>query len=206
MKEETYNPKGLVLAPGVAFDEDSHTYYYHGRQLSGVTRRIGEYRGDAFKPASGDGRMPDVLADATEEGKFVHRRVQDHIVSGRLASGALPATHNLPVVWVISKLLSLEGSFYSEVLVSDFSQYASAVDIIQVLPDGVLNLYDMKRSFNRVKCTDQLSIYKYFIERAGFKVGDMYCLAYKDEEVYPVIDIGAKTVERILYGGGSSRG
>jgi hypothetical protein len=91
---------------------------------------------------------------------------------------------------------------YSEVLVSDFKQYASAVDIIQEMTAASLAIYDVKKGiFKRDYVTWQLSIYKYFIEKyAGRRVDTCVCICMKDREYYDIFPKPFEQVERLLYG------
>jgi hypothetical protein len=87
------------------------------------------------------------------------------------------------------------------VLVSDFKEYASAVDIVSEYIGG-LQLYDIKKGlFKREYVTLQLSVYKYFIEKyAGRKVAFCICICMKDREYYDIFPKPAEQVEKLLYG------
>jgi len=86
--------------------------------------------------------------------------------------------------------------------VSDFKQYASAVDVVSEWPDGTLQLYDIKKGvFKRDYVTWQLSIYKYFVEMAGKTVINCLCICLRDRDVYEIFPKSAEEVEKLLYGG-----
>jgi hypothetical protein len=86
------------------------------------------------------------------------------------------------------------------VLVSDFKEYASAVDIVSEYIGG-LQLYDIKKGvFKREYVTWQLSIYKYFIEKyAGRRVASCICISMKDREFYDIFPKSYEQVEKLLY-------
>lgn len=192
----------MNLAPNVIFDEEKHEYFYMGKQLSGVTglisKKLGLKYGNEF------------VSEAAEEGVHVHKAVQRWVETGD--SGSV----HPGVRFVVSRLGVLRdaGKCASEVLVSDFKRYASAVDIVvdtgQARSEDKLqkftrlvNVYDLKTGkFNRGYVTWQLSIYKYFIERfTKFGVKDCLCLALKDQEVYQIFPKCVGQVEGLLYGG-----
>jgi hypothetical protein len=184
----------LALAKGVEFDADKHEYWYRGQRLSGVTGLISKKLGL---------KMPqEFVEEHQEEGIHVHRAVQKWIETGD------PESIHPGVKWLIESWdeKSLPGYVYalsthSEVLVSDFKQYASAADIIVRRTDDRLVIYDIKKGlFKREYVTWQLSIYKYFIEKyAGRKVASCVCLCMKDREYYDIFPKSFEQVEKLLY-------
>lgn len=182
---------GLVLAPGVEFNEAKHEYHLKGRQLSGVTGVIGKHLGL---------KMPEqFLGEARDEGLHVHRAVEGWIDSGCVAVNSV----HPGVTWLTGSLLDKAGlpaGIFSEVLVSDQLLFASAVDIVTVSDDDKLTLWDMKRTFKRGSVTWQLSIYKYLIEtHTKWKVDKMWCAAFRDMEYYPIFAKSFQEVESLLY-------
>jgi hypothetical protein len=183
----------LVLAPHVEFDEARHEYWYKGKQLSGVTGVIAKNLRI---------KMPqEFVEEHQEEGIHVHKAVQKWVETGN------PESIHPGVKWLTETFAyhtSSDPAFcaYSEVLVSDFKQYASAVDIIWEKPDGGLVLYDIKKGvFKREYVTLQLAIYKYFIEKyAGRKVAACVCICAKDREYYDIFPKTFEQVEKLLYG------
>jgi hypothetical protein len=178
------------LAPGVAFFEDKHEYYYKGKRLSGVTGLIAE----KLKI-----KMPEeFVGERQAEGVHVHKAVQRWIETGDSGS-----VHPGPA-WVASCFMGLREGLNSEVLVSDFERYASSIDIVDAHDDRVLDLYDIKTGvFKRDYCAWQLSIYKYFVERtAKAKVRKCAVLCLKDREIYPIFTKSVEQVEKLLYGSG----
>jgi hypothetical protein len=184
----------LVLAQGVEFDEAAHEYWYKGKRLSGVTGLISKKLGI---------KMPEeFVGEHREEGTHVHKAVQKWIETGD------PESVHPGVRWLIEswrdKSLPEEKnalSAYSEVLVSDFKRYASAVDIVVRRTDGSMVLYDIKKgNFKREYVTWQLSIYKYFIEKCSkYRVAACICICMKDREYYDIFPKAHEKVERLLY-------
>lgn len=184
----------LNLAPGVEFNEDKHEYWYKGKQLRGVTTAIGIWHNKKFKNAPVERQI--------EEGSYVHKMI-DIMVKGETIS-----TNNEAVMWIAEKLHSIldkkSGKMYTEVLVSDFTSYASSIDIIHVLPNGEVDLYDMKRTMFRPTVSSQLTIYKKFAQDAGLKVSRLFCISYTDKIIYPVVAVSDSQIKAILYPGGAN--
>jgi hypothetical protein len=195
----------MILAPGVSFDADRHEYWYKGKQLSGVTGLI------AKKLAL---KMPqEILVEHQEEGIHVHRAAQKWIETGDSES-VHPGVKWLTETFWTECYGAWDGSdppnFWkanSEVLVSDFQKYASAVDIVveNGPGSGFFDIYDIKKgSMNREYVTWQLSIYKYFIEKHAEKqVRKCICICIKDREYYTIFPKPFEQVEKLLYGDGA---
>jgi hypothetical protein len=186
----------LMLAKGVEFDEAKHEYWYTGRRLSGVTGVISKKLGLT---------MPQEFVEEHQmEGIHVHKAVQRWVKTGN------PESIHPGVRWLTETFAHTIGTgesghlahAYSEVLVSDFSRYASAVDIVREKPDSGLVIYDIKKGvFKRDYVTWQLSIYKYFIEKyVGRKIDACVCICMKDREYYDIFPKSYEQVEKMLYG------
>jgi hypothetical protein len=184
----------MTLAPGVVFYPEEHEYLYRGKKLSGVTGRIaGELKL----------KMPEeFIGEHQVEGLHVHKAVQKWIESG--VSGSL----HPGVCWLTDTFMARYPEqpygIFSEVLVSDFKKFASAVDIVVSYDETGkdLDIYDIKKGvFKRDYVSWQLGIYKYFIERyADRRVVSCTCICVKDREYYPIIPERPDRVERLLYG------
>jgi hypothetical protein len=182
----------MNLARGVVFLPEEHEYWYRGERLSGVTGIIGKSLGMRFPET--------YLEEHRAEGVRVHRAIQRWIetkTSGSLHPGVAWFTDTFT-----ARRKEEDIGVYAEVLVSDFVQYASAVDIVVVHDDLSLDIYDVKKGvFHRDYVSLQLGCYKYFIEKhAGRKVRSCWCVCLRDREYYPVFPEEAEQVERVLYG------
>ena len=187
--------KGRVsFAPGVSFNDMLHEYHYKGKQLSGVTRKICERMKLNFKDAENQ------VIERCDEGSQVHAWIQEY-----LDTGIMTTVHS-KALWVKQELCrrysasDVKAVAMSEVLVSDFGKYASAVDII-VEHDGIYDLFDVKTGkFKPEYLAWQLGIYKTWLEMQGKTVGKCYCICTKDEMFYKVLPRNAEDVKALLYG------
>lgn len=187
--------KGRVsFAPGVSFNDMLHEYHYKGKQLSGVTRKICERMKLNFKDAENQ------VVERCDEGSQVHAWIQEY-----LDTGVMTTVHS-KALWVKQELCrrysdsDVKAVAMSEVLVSDFGKYASAVDII-VEHDGIYDLFDVKTGkFKPEYLAWQLGIYKTWLEMQGKTVGKCYCICTKDEMFYKVLPRSAEDVKALLYG------
>jgi len=184
----------MNLAPNVMFDEQKHEYWYKGKKLSGITGLVSKKLGLKYNST--------FVGEHTEEGIHVHKAVQRWIETGD------PESVHPGVQWLVETFRKEypEGKRYSEVLVSDFNQYASAVDIVLNTRDGLI-LFDIKKGvFNREYTTWQLSVYQYFIESLpllgyrDYKIKEYVCICLKDKEYYPIFTKSGTDVCKMLYG------
>jgi hypothetical protein len=183
----------VTLAAAVTFDEERHEYWYKGGRLSGVTGLIAAKLGI---------RMPaEFVEEHREEGAHIHKAVQKWIEKGD-AESIHPG-----VGWIIGSIGGELGAgpYYSEVLVSDFKQYASAVDIVvTTLPPlrRHITICDIKKGvFHREYVSWQLGIYKYFIEIAtDYIVDQCVCICVRDREYYKIFPKSSDKVRKLLYG------
>lgn len=182
------------FAPGVSFNEALHEYCLKGKRLSGVTHKICERLKLNYS------EVGSLVGERCSEGSQVHKWIQDWIDTGKfdtLHSGAK---------WVHDELVRRYSSSdckavaYSEVLVYDMKDYASAVDII-VEHDGVYDLYDIKTGkFKPDYLAWQLGIYKAWLELQGKTVGKTMCICVKDKMFYRVLPRSFGEVQILLYG------
>lgn len=185
----------IVLAPGITFDKEKHEYYYRGVKLSGVTCRIG--------PVSGYGHMNEsfkgILEETAQEGLHVHESVEEWINSGLQTWKTIH-----PAAIFVRDTLLEKGNLQlqAETLVSDFKQYASAIDILSMVDKKTIDIYDIKRKFSREYVSWQLSIYKYLVETyTKYKVRKMCVFATKDRRFFDDIEYkGKEKVKELLYG------
>jgi hypothetical protein len=185
----------IVFAPGVTFDKEKHEYHYQGVKLSGVTCKVG--------PKTSYGHMSEsfkgVLGELAAEGNHVHDAVEEWIKSGFTKWNTIHPN----AIFVRDKLLEMGNmKIQAETLVSDFKFYASPIDVMIFHKKNTIDIYDIKRSFNRDYVAWQLSIYKYLIEEfSKYKVRKMGAFATKDKRFFDDIEYkGRDQVRELLYG------
>lgn len=181
----------MNLARGVQFDKGTHSYTYRGKSLSGVTHKISERLNLSFSGFA--------VEERAVEGTHVHEAVDRWVKSG------LQVSEHPAVDWIVRELSTRFQrnpplSVYSEVLVTDYSKYASAVDLMIQYAHG-WELYDIKTGrFNPAYLSWQLGIYKYFVEKAGLTVVGTACICTRDRMFYRVKPEEKERVEELLYG------
>jgi hypothetical protein len=181
----------MNIAHGVQFDKALHAYTYNGKSLSGVTGVICNHLGLHFAGAQ--------VEERAAEGTHIHEAVQTWIESG------LKTSNHPAVTWIMNELkerweVNPPLEVYSEVLVTDYDRYASAVDLMVHYKDGWV-LYDIKTGrFKPEYLSWQLGVYKYFVEKAGLTVINTECICTRDKMFYVVRPRGSDDVEKLLYG------
>ncbi len=185
----------IVFAPGVTFDKEKHEYYYKGVKLSGITGKI--------SPKTSYGHMSEsfkgVLSEMAAEGNHVHDAIEDWIKSGFQKWNTIHPN----AIFVRDIILGMGTlQVQSETLVSDFKYYASPIDVMVFVKKNIVDIYDIKRSFNRDYVSWQLSVYKYLIETySKYKVRKMGVFATKDRRFFDDIEYkGEDKVKELLYG------
>lgn len=179
----------------IIFNEATHQYFYKGKELTGVTRIIGQRLGKRF-PANIE-TVP-ILEQATGDGKFIHAELEDYLRRGL-------APDNKASKWIIDELNrqwpASMYSRYAEFLVSDYVSIASAIDIVIVDQYRNAIIIDIKTgNFDREYCSWQLSVYKRLLEIEGdFHVRNAFVASTKDKFFYRII---MKSQERVddLFG------
>lgn len=183
----------ISLAPGVCFDPELHEYTLGGMRLSGVTSGIARELGIDY------GRAEGMLSDRCGEGTNIHSWVQEWVDTGVMH------TVHPGALWVRDELERRYAgdekcTVYSEVLVSDLRQYASAADII-VEHDGIWDIWDIKTgAFKPEYLAWQLGCYSWFMSLQGLRTGRCGCLCVKDRMSYRVLPRGSCDIRRLLYG------
>lgn len=156
----------------VVFDEESHIYTLEGKRLSGITGVIKKHLfPDEYKD------VPEkVLQAAAERGHAVHDEVS-HWVEGFPYASVSEETKAL-MQWAGMNGVEFR---YSEFLVTDGENYASAVDLIDINGD----IYDIKTTYtlNKEYVRWQLSIYAYMLElQCGHTPSHLYAIHLKGGE------------------------
>lgn len=176
----------------VQFNEEEHTYWYNGKQLSGITGAIGKLMNKSF---------PDtvIVQASTIYGHDVHSESEMWIKEGKEPS-------TLAGKWVIEQLQDFQKKnnvvkYEAELLVSDFIGTASCIDIVAHLADGSCTLFDIKTTshFDREYCSLQLSVYKKLYEQCyGETVKGLYVLGTKSKRAFRIIQQEDSKVNKIL--------
>lgn len=182
---------GRLITAGLSFNKEQHKYLYNGKELPGITHLISKRLKKNFATSH--------VEEGRANGSHVHDAIEQFITTGAIA------TVHPDARWGIHELQGLiEQGFtlYSEVLVSDFKKFASAIDIVAVSPVAGMLLFDTKAgNFDREYVSWQLGIYKLFMEEAtGRSVSKCYCLSTKYRDFYPIIPRDKTDVMSLLYG------
>lgn len=174
----------------VIFDEDKHEYWYHGKQLKGVTSAIAKKLGKTYPKTA-------LTSMACSYGSQVHKEVENYINSGKLpsTSGGL---------WVVNELNYPPYLFTdrkeAELRVSDFEGTASNVDIVLYDAFDGAFLIDIKTGmFDRKYCTLQLNAYRVMFEHCyGIPVHHMSVLHTKSKHRFNILQIDDEEVYKLL--------
>lgn len=182
---------GKMIVEGLHFYAEGHEYFYNGVQLSGVTGKIGKRLKKNFDTHA--------VEEGRSQGSHVHGAIEDFIRTGKRTS-----VHP-DVLWAINELegfIEQGHRLYSEVLVSDFKKYASAIDIVDFVGEKDVFIFDTKAgNFSRDYVSWQLGVYKYFLESTtDFRVKKCFCMSTKDHDFYPIIPRDEEDVQGLLYG------
>lgn len=174
----------------VAFAWESHVYTLpNGQVLSGITCVLNKF----ISPDKYDAVPTEVLQRAKERGNGIHTDIACWIDGfGEADTPEVEAFAE----WAKGKEL------YSECLVSDGVNFASAIDVIQVIEGNTVHLYDIKTTnvVDDEYCRWQLSIYAYFMYLAGFDVVGMSVLHFKDGAIreFPILSVSSDIVKEML--------
>ena len=187
IKTNTYN---------VSFDSENHVYTLpNGEVLSGITCVLNKF----ISPDKYDAVPTEILERAKERGTAIHTDIACWIDGfGEADTPEVEAFAE----WATGKEL------YSECLVSDGVNFASAIDVVRVIEGNTVHLYDIKTTsvVDEEYCRWQLSIYAYFMHIAGFDVVGASVLHIKDGTIkeLPIMLVCSEHVKAMLqaYAGG----
>ena len=183
--------QGVLITEGLTFYPEKHEYFYNGKKLSGITGMIGKKLKKNFEHS--------FVEEGRSQGQHVHEAIETFIKTGKIITVHTAAN------WAIAELAKIMKSgktLYSEVLVSDFNEFATAIDILAVV-NGTKDviLVDTKAGvFSRDYVTIQLSIEKAMIEETtDFHVKEAWCISTRDREFYPIFFKGKDEMKSLLY-------
>lgn len=141
---------------GVDFNDETHEYFYFGKQLRGITGVLTNQLGWEYP------NIPQaVLEKARNLGSAIHHAIE------KWFKGDIVTEHR-DFVNKFVKLTEKKGYIHlaSEYLVTDFVNFASAIDVVFLKENGHVVLGDIKTTskVHTEKVSWQLSIYKYFFK------------------------------------------
>ncbi len=144
---------------GVLFNEEAHTYYLDGKELSGIT---GMLQRQLF-PNEFDGIPMSVVQAAANYGTSVHLSIED-FDKNWINDGTIEVADYIQICKDYGLIHEA-----SEYIVSDSKDWASMIDKVYRVSDGTFSIGDIKTygtmtSEKLEKVRWQLSIYAYFFE------------------------------------------
>jgi len=142
---------------GVVFNAEDHTYFLGDKQLQGITSTL-IHR--AF-PHDYDGVSEEKLRERAAYGHQVHEMLEFCITNG--LDSDMPEWKMFKFMMVDHELTVIR----TEYIVTDYSDYASPIDIVAMRDDGSIVLIDIKTNYAAPieKATPQLSWYKRHFEK-----------------------------------------
>ncbi|HZJ99756.1 MAG TPA: hypothetical protein VFC79_07105, partial [Tissierellaceae bacterium] len=167
---------------GVQFIEDSHQYWLGDKQLNGITGILSRH----LFPDKYDNIPSYILENAANRGTIVHDACRDWDMVGEYYISDADREDDKIVEFIesyirISEQYNLKP-VYSEYLVTDGTDYASAIDSVFEI-EKLLALGDIKTTYKLDKeyLSWQLSIYKYLFEKqTGLKVDKLFAIWVRD--------------------------
>lgn len=164
---------------GLTFEPIGHTYHYNGKELSGITTALH----NQLCPDEFLGISDEVMAKATERGNIIHEDISKFVTTFE-DSGSQELQDFIDLA--MEYRMNFIGS---EVLVTDFENFASAIDLIVKEGPGAISLGDIKTfgtmtPAKMLKLQYQLSIYAYMAELCwpGIKIEKLFCIHLRNVE------------------------
>ena len=175
----------------IIFCEENHTYISKTRQYSGITGILNKYLfPDKYKD------IPDaILEKAKQRGVTCHNQMEMWI------NGMSYESQNDEVI-KMQNLLNGRNFTHSEMLVSDYKNFATKIDAVEESEEGVI-LWDWKTTsiLDKEYLSWQLSICAYFYELNFDKKVMQLMAGYiteKEVEVVPIVRIDNEHVIALL--------
>jgi len=169
----------LTPIPGLIFEPGNHEYYLDGVQLRGITGALH----NQLCPNEFDGIPQAIMDQATERGHRVHTSIQNFI--DKFEDDDSQELHDF-IDLCMDYNLNFEKS---ELLVTDFDNYASAIDlVVRESPDtisiGDIKTYGAMTPEKQLKLQFQLSIYAMMAELCwpGIKIDKLFCVHIRNVE------------------------
>lgn len=167
----------------VRFDSATHKYWLGDKELQGITSTlVRRAYPDTYKKPDNytDEQWQEILANAAAKGSNMHETIELYDELG--VTSELPELKSYIRIKEENNLTVLA----TEYVVSDESDYATAIDKVMMTQDGGIILVDFKRTstchIDNVTC--QLSICKNFFERQNpdLKVAGIYVMWLRDDK------------------------
>lgn len=164
---------------GVVFYPDTHQYFLNGIELSGITGAIQSQ----IAPDELTNIPEHILEKATQRGKASHESIEKFLKDW--------TNDGSQVVQDYIRICEENNlcSEASEYLVTDYKDFASAIDCVFRVDDNTFDLADIKTyskldATKREKVYYQLSIYAYFFELVNpkAKVRNLYVIHLRNTE------------------------
>ena len=175
----------------IIFCEENHTYISKTRQYSGITGILNKYLfPDKYKD------IPDaILEKAKQRGVTCHNQMEMWI------NGMSYESQNDEVI-KMQNLLNGRNFTHSELLVSDYKNFATKIDAVEESEEGVI-LWDWKTTsiLDKEYLSWQLSICAYFYELNFDKKVMQLMAGYiteKEVEIVPIVRIADEHVIALL--------
>lgn len=176
----------LTPIPGLIFEPGNHEYFLDGIQLSGITTALH----NQLCPNEFNGIPQNIMDQATERGHRIHTSIQNFIDNFE-DDGSQELKDFIDLTMQYN--LSFEAS---EVLLTDFENYASAADLIVREAPDTISIGDIK-SFGQMtpekqlKLQFQLSIYAYMAEICwpGIKIDKLFCVHLRNTDKDHIAEI-----------------
>ena len=169
----------LTPIPGLIFEPTNHEYFLDGIQLSGITTALH----NQLCPNEFNGIKQEVIDNASARGHRIHTSIQN-FVDNFEDDGSVELKDFIDLT--IQYNLNFEKS---EVLVTDFQDFASAIDlVVREAPDtisiGDIKTYGTMTPEKMLKLQFQLSTYAYMAELCwpGIKIDKLFCIHLRNVE------------------------
>lgn len=122
--------------PNLTFIEESHEYFLDGVKIPGITGVIGKY----LFPDDYAGISEETLAKAAERGTEVHKLIEmaDDLDLWATPEQQVYKKHKDAMNWL---------HYGSEVLVTNGTTHATAIDKVYLNPDGTVDIADIKTTY-----------------------------------------------------------
>ena len=175
----------------IIFCEENHTYTSETKQYSGITGILAKYLfPDKYKD------IPDaILEKAKQRGTTCHNQMEMWI-------NGMPYDIQNDEVVKMQKLLNGRNFTHSELLVSDYKNFATKIDAVEESEEGII-LWDWKTTstLDKEYLSWQLSICAYFYEMNFNKKVIQLMAGYitdKKVEIVPIVRIAEEHVIALL--------